>query len=356
MGGETTPFEGWAILELMGHRKLGGYLSEATLAGAGFLRIQVPRVGAEKGWSAEQLYAPSAVYAITPTTEAIARGVAARCQPEPVTRWELPPAVDTPPDPALASRCEDCGKVYCICPEEEDDEDRIDVVDEGADCPRCGNPVCCCAATPEQAATAAPPEAELVAALRPPTPEQADLYESAPSPISLEDAERLRSGLPLRPALEDPESRVLETIQAASTVRPTVEEMESALTKAAETGESNAFLEGGWFVLRCVDCTVPICVAPDERMEVRCPTCNAIPPPTAPTAESLPGSSDDEGPTMPTIRFTVFGQAKTAGSKRAFPIFRGSGPSKTFVRSIVTDDNPKSRDWKNAVSSAAREV
>lgn len=59
---------------------------------------------------------------------------------------------------------------------------------------------------------------------------------------------------------------------------------------------------------------------------------------------------------MQTIRFTVFGEAKTAGSKRAFPIFRGSGPNRTFVRSIVTDDNPKSRDWKNAVSSAAGEV
>jgi hypothetical protein len=36
------PFEGWAFLELMGHRRLGGYVSEATVAGAGFLRIDVP--------------------------------------------------------------------------------------------------------------------------------------------------------------------------------------------------------------------------------------------------------------------------------------------------------------------------
>lgn len=39
---KKPPFEGWAILELMGHRRLGGYVSEATVAGAGFLRIDVP--------------------------------------------------------------------------------------------------------------------------------------------------------------------------------------------------------------------------------------------------------------------------------------------------------------------------
>lgn len=152
------------------------------------------------------------------------------------------------------------------------------------------------AETLDEPAAIAPPESELAAALRPPIPEQPDLYESVHPPISLEDAERLRSGLPLRPPAVDPERRLLEKIQAASTVRPTVEEMESALTKAAETGESNAFLEGGWFVLRCVDCTVPICLGPDERMEVRCPTCAASPPPAAPTPEALPGSSDDEVP------------------------------------------------------------
>lgn len=42
MTDEKPAFEGWAILELMGHRRLGGHVSEATVAGAGFLRIDVP--------------------------------------------------------------------------------------------------------------------------------------------------------------------------------------------------------------------------------------------------------------------------------------------------------------------------
>ena len=32
---------GWMIVELLGHRKLGGHVKEETLAGAGFLRIDI---------------------------------------------------------------------------------------------------------------------------------------------------------------------------------------------------------------------------------------------------------------------------------------------------------------------------
>jgi hypothetical protein len=80
-------FEGWCVLELMGHRKLGGYVREQDVAGSAFIRIDVP---GESGPVATQLYAPGAVYCITPTTEEIARALAKSCRPEPVTRWELP--------------------------------------------------------------------------------------------------------------------------------------------------------------------------------------------------------------------------------------------------------------------------
>lgn len=82
-------FEGWCVLELMGHRRLGGYVREQEIAGQGFIRIDVPRGdGAE--FSATQFYSPGSVYCLTPTTEAMARAVAKRSQPEPVQRWELP--------------------------------------------------------------------------------------------------------------------------------------------------------------------------------------------------------------------------------------------------------------------------
>lgn len=86
-----APFADWVILELMGHRRLAGYLTEVEIAGRGFLRLDMP-TGDET--SATQLYNPASVYAITPTSEETARAVARLSQPAPVQRWELPAAID----------------------------------------------------------------------------------------------------------------------------------------------------------------------------------------------------------------------------------------------------------------------
>lgn len=83
---KTEP--GWCILELLGHRRLGGYLTETEIAGSGFLRIDVP--GIDGGNSVTQFVTPASVYAITPVTQEMAEAVAKRNQPEPVPRWELP--------------------------------------------------------------------------------------------------------------------------------------------------------------------------------------------------------------------------------------------------------------------------
>lgn len=80
-------FESWAILELMGHRRLAGYVQEVELAGEGFLRIDVV---SPDGKSVTQYYRPGAIYGITPTTEETVRAVAGMNQPAPVSRWELP--------------------------------------------------------------------------------------------------------------------------------------------------------------------------------------------------------------------------------------------------------------------------
>lgn len=87
---ERTPFAEWVILELMGHRRLAGYLTEQEIAGRGFLRLDVPPDDGQS--SASQLYSPTSVYCTTPTTETVARAVATGSRPAPVHRWELEPA------------------------------------------------------------------------------------------------------------------------------------------------------------------------------------------------------------------------------------------------------------------------
>lgn len=96
---EREQFEGWCILEVMGHRRLGGYVREQEIAGYRFLRIDVPGVD---GPQATQFYPPSSVYCLTPTTEEIARAVATHNRPAPVHRWELPAAKE-PSEVTLAT-------------------------------------------------------------------------------------------------------------------------------------------------------------------------------------------------------------------------------------------------------------
>ena len=85
---EKTSFEGWAILELMGHRRLAGFLSEQEIAGASFLRLDIHT---DSQAIVTQFYTPQAVYCMTPTTEDVARAMGSRLQPRPVHAYELEP-------------------------------------------------------------------------------------------------------------------------------------------------------------------------------------------------------------------------------------------------------------------------
>ena len=95
---ETPKFSEWAVLELMGHRRLAGKVTEEQIAGAGVLRLDVPGEDGQPGVT--QYYSPSALYCITPTTEEIARKIAKANRPTPVHRYDLalPATVGVRPD------------------------------------------------------------------------------------------------------------------------------------------------------------------------------------------------------------------------------------------------------------------
>ena len=95
---------GWAIVELMGRRRLAGRVTEVVKFGATMLRLDVPHdpprkaaEGAEE-FAATQYYWGGALYCVTMTTEAMARAVVARRPEEhqPVSRWELPAVASKP--------------------------------------------------------------------------------------------------------------------------------------------------------------------------------------------------------------------------------------------------------------------
>lgn len=87
---ESTKFEEWAVLELFGHQRLAGLVTEVQIGGASFVRVDVPG-DTRKGRLTKltKMYNPSAIYAITPVTEETARMIAKACSGEPVTRWDV---------------------------------------------------------------------------------------------------------------------------------------------------------------------------------------------------------------------------------------------------------------------------
>lgn len=102
MAEEVDDGETWAVVELMGHVKLAGRLSEVERFGSKMGRLDIP---AGDGF-VTQFFGGGSVYRITVVAEDVARHIAARgSSPAPVQPWEFPkrlaPAVgtgDTDPD------------------------------------------------------------------------------------------------------------------------------------------------------------------------------------------------------------------------------------------------------------------
>lgn len=111
-------FSGWAIVELFGHNRIAGEISEQEIAGASFVRVDVPAVGSQPAFT--KYYHPSAVYAITPTDERTATVAAEHFLCRPIDRWSLPDprALPGPDDdgtcpecgaPMVSRYCDECG-------------------------------------------------------------------------------------------------------------------------------------------------------------------------------------------------------------------------------------------------------
>jgi hypothetical protein len=89
MSTETkTALETWAIVELFGHNTIAGYLTEQTIGGGAFIRIDVPPVDDQPGFT--KFYGDKAIYGITPTTEEVVRVAVQRLRVRPVSPFVVP--------------------------------------------------------------------------------------------------------------------------------------------------------------------------------------------------------------------------------------------------------------------------
>lgn len=83
-GPQPQSFEQYCLLELFGHQRIAGLVSEATIGGCAFIRVDVPDETGE-GVRYTKFYGNGAIYAMTVTTKADAVRIANALHPKPPT-------------------------------------------------------------------------------------------------------------------------------------------------------------------------------------------------------------------------------------------------------------------------------
>jgi hypothetical protein len=97
-------FEHWGIIELMGHQRAAGRLSEEMIGGANMLRVDVPDGEAFR----TAYYGASAIYAVHITDEKIARSAASGMGRRPPYAYEISRLLPAPaPEATDAENGED---------------------------------------------------------------------------------------------------------------------------------------------------------------------------------------------------------------------------------------------------------
>jgi hypothetical protein len=116
---QATPLDGWAIVEVLGHKKFAGHVSEQAFGSAVLIRVDVPETdqGGVFTKPYSKLIGPGSIYCITPCTEEIARAAAQRLE-----RWNNPIPVDIAVQKQLPASVSTSDAE--LVAEEDDDDDR----------------------------------------------------------------------------------------------------------------------------------------------------------------------------------------------------------------------------------------
>lgn len=99
MSGLSPVYEGWAILELMGHRQRAGQVREVELAGTKVLRIDIPTNDFLTP-EVTEFYGGAAIYALRPCSEEVAREAASYADILPAKRADYAYTPLAPPQGA----------------------------------------------------------------------------------------------------------------------------------------------------------------------------------------------------------------------------------------------------------------
>jgi hypothetical protein len=96
----SNGFKQWMIVELFGHQVIAGLVSEQTIGGSSFIRVDVPAT--EKREAYTRFFGDKAIYAMTPVDEATAKAAVKAYSQAPIQEYKLraalPPGDDDDDD------------------------------------------------------------------------------------------------------------------------------------------------------------------------------------------------------------------------------------------------------------------
>ncbi len=81
------PFDSWALIELFGHARICGRVTDAEIGGGSFIRVDVPDANGETLFT--RYYGPKAIYSISPLSRQTAIGVAQKIDAKPVRPFDI---------------------------------------------------------------------------------------------------------------------------------------------------------------------------------------------------------------------------------------------------------------------------
>jgi len=87
-------FEQWAIVELFGHQRIAGLITEQAIGGTSFVRVDVPGTDNQQGFT--KLYGQGAIYGMTFVDEETGRAAAKQIAPKPIDEWSARRMLELP--------------------------------------------------------------------------------------------------------------------------------------------------------------------------------------------------------------------------------------------------------------------
>lgn len=94
---ETAKFDQWCIVEVMGHVRLAGKVSEQAIGGSSFIRVDVPETKQQPAFT--RFYGAGSIYSMSPVTEEAARACAERFTAPPIDIYDVRQLVAKLPKP-----------------------------------------------------------------------------------------------------------------------------------------------------------------------------------------------------------------------------------------------------------------